>query len=162
MDFSGIKEILEMVNASDIALFDYTTNDGHLVLDKSLTRSNFKDNVVSQEGNIEVKEEKVENITSTKIENKAIESSLESVEEEGLTVITSPMVGTFYSSPSPDSESYVKVGDTISKDQVLCIIEAMKLMNEIQSEYNGEIKQILVKNGDMVEYGQPLFKIKEA
>ena len=159
MDFSGIKEILEMVNNSDIALFDYTTNDGHLVLDKSFTRNNYKDKVVSQEANVEIKEESIENITPTKIENKAIDS-LE--EDDGLTIITSPMVGTFYSSPSPDSESYVKVGDNVSKDQVLCIIEAMKLMNEIQSEYSGEIKQILVKNGDMVEYGQPLFKIKEA
>lgn len=160
MDFNGIKEILEMVNNSDIALFDYTTNDGHLVLDKSLTRSNSKDNVVSQDVNTDIKKEEVKNIAPTVVENNIVESA--NVEEEGLTVITSPMVGTFYSSPSPDSENYVKVGDTVSKDQVLCIIEAMKLMNEIQSEYNGEIKQILVKNGDMVEYGQPLFKIKEA
>lgn len=160
MDFNGIKEILEMVNNSDIALFDYTTNDGHLVLDKSLTRSNSKDTVVAQDVNTDIKQEEVKNTVSTVVENNTAEPA--TTEEEGLTVITSPMVGTFYSSPSPDSENYVKVGDTVSKDQVLCIIEAMKLMNEIQSEYTGEIKQILVKNGDMVEYGQPLFKIKEA
>ena len=110
--------------------------------------------------NTDIKQEEVKNTVSTVVENNTVEPA--TTEEEGLTVITSPMVGTFYSSPSPDSENYVKVGDTVSKDQVLCIIEAMKLMNEIQSEYTGEIKQILVKNGDMVEYGQPLFKIKEA
>ena len=71
------------------------------------------------------------------------------------------MVGTFYTTPSPDSAAFVKVGDSVNTGDVLCIIEAMKLMNEIESDAHGVIKQILVKDGDMVEYGQPLFKIKE-
>lgn len=75
-------------------------------------------------------------------------------------VIVSPLVGTFYSSSSPDAESFVKVGDTVKKGQVLGIIEAMKLMNEIESEYDGVIEAILVNNEDVVEYGQPLFRIK--
>lgn len=75
-------------------------------------------------------------------------------------VITSPLVGTFYSSSSPDAESFVKVGDTVKKGQVLGIIEAMKLMNEIESEYDGVIEAILVNNEEVVEYGQPLFRIK--
>lgn len=75
-------------------------------------------------------------------------------------VVTSPLVGTFYSSSSPDSEALAKVGDTVKKGQVLGIIEAMKLMNEIESEYDGVIEAILVNNEEVVEYGQPLFRIK--
>lgn len=74
-------------------------------------------------------------------------------------VVTSPLVGTFYSSSSPDAESFVKVGDRVKKGQVLGIIEAMKLMNEIESEYDGVVEAILVNNEDVVEYGQPLFRI---
>lgn len=72
----------------------------------------------------------------------------------------SPMVGTFYSQSSPDKPSFVKVGDIVSKGQTLCIIEAMKLMNEIESEYAGEIIEVLCKNEDMVEFGQPMFVIR--
>ena len=74
--------------------------------------------------------------------------------------ITSPMVGTFYSSPTPDADNYVKAGDRVSKDSIVCIVEAMKLFNEIEAEVDGEIVEILVKNGQLVEYGQPLFLVK--
>ena len=74
--------------------------------------------------------------------------------------VTSPIVGTFYRSSSPDKPSYVEVGDTVKKGQVLCIIEAMKLMNEIESETAGKIVQIIVETGQPVEYGQPLFIIE--
>jgi acetyl-CoA carboxylase biotin carboxyl carrier protein len=74
--------------------------------------------------------------------------------------VTSPFVGTFYRSPSPDTSPFVDVGTRIKKGQVLCIVEAMKLMNEIESEIEGSIVQILVENGQAVEYGEPLFKIK--
>ena len=77
-----------------------------------------------------------------------------------LHVIKSPIVGTFYRSPSPQSEAFVKIGDHVEPDTVVCIIEAMKLMNEIQAETNGEVAQIYVQNGQPVEYGQPLFAIK--
>ncbi len=75
-------------------------------------------------------------------------------------VVKSPLVGTFYSAPSPDADNFVKVGDTVKKGQVLGIIEAMKLMNEIESEYDGVVEAILVNNEEVVEYGQPLFRIK--
>ncbi|MGN0407472.1 MAG: acetyl-CoA carboxylase biotin carboxyl carrier protein [Bacteroides sp.] len=75
-------------------------------------------------------------------------------------VVKSPLVGVFYAAPAPDADDFVTVGDTVSSGQTLGIIEAMKLMNEIESEFNGCVKQILVKNGDMVEYGQPLFVIE--
>ena len=76
--------------------------------------------------------------------------------------VTSPIVGTFYRSSSPDKPPYVEVGDVVKKGQVLCIIEAMKLMNEIESETAGKIVQLLVENGSPVEYGQPLFVIEPA
>ena len=74
-------------------------------------------------------------------------------------VVKSPIVGTFYRAPSPDDDPFVKVGDTVEKGQTLCIVEAMKIMNEIESDYSGEVKKILVEDGEPVEYDQPLFII---
>jgi len=81
---------------------------------------------------------------------------------EGLHIIKSPIVGTFYSSPSPNAPAFVKLGDAVEVGQVLCIIEAMKLMNEIESEAAGQVARIYVENGQPVEYGQSLFAIKPA
>ena len=75
-------------------------------------------------------------------------------------VVKSPLVGTFYNAPSPAAEPYVKEGDTVKKGQVLAIVEAMKLMNEIESEFDGTVEKVLVSNEEVVEYGQPLFVIK--
>jgi acetyl-CoA carboxylase biotin carboxyl carrier protein len=75
--------------------------------------------------------------------------------------ITSPIVGTFYASPSPDKEPYISLGDKVSENTTVCIVEAMKLMNEIQAEVSGEVVKIYVENGQPVEYGQPLFGIKK-
>lgn len=80
-------------------------------------------------------------------------------EEEGK-VIKAPMVGTFYKAASPETDPYVKVGDKVDNSSVVCILEAMKLFNEIQAEISGEITEILVEDGDMVEYDQPLFKVR--
>ncbi len=82
-------------------------------------------------------------------------------EEAGTTYIKSPMVGTFYRSPSPESKSFVDVGAKIEENSLVCIIEAMKIMNEIQAEAKGTIVEILVENGQPVEYGQRLFKLKQ-
>ena len=81
------------------------------------------------------------------------------VESDSGVYITSPMVGTFYASSSPENPAYVKVGDTVSGDSVVCIIEAMKIMNEIQAEQSGDIAELLVENGQPVEYGQRLFRL---
>ena len=82
-------------------------------------------------------------------------------EDEGLHIIVSPIVGTFYRSPSPTSEPFVRLGSHVNADTVVCIIEAMKLMNEIQAETSGEIAKIYVENGQPVEFGQPLFGVKK-
>jgi len=82
-------------------------------------------------------------------------------EDQDLYIIPSPIVGTFYRSPSPNADSFVKIGSRVEPDTVVCIIEAMKLMNEIQAEATGEVAKIYVENGQPVEYGQPLFGIKK-
>ena len=83
-----------------------------------------------------------------------------SASDSELMEVTSPMVGTFYMAGAPDAEPYVEVGDTVEADDVICIIEAMKVMNEIKAEIAGEVVEILVENGEVIEYGQPLFKIR--
>jgi oxaloacetate decarboxylase alpha subunit len=90
------------------------------------------------------------------------EKLVEGMAKTNLVTVTSPIVGTFYRSPAPEKPAYVQVGDVVKKGQVLCIVEAMKLMNEIESEQSGKIVQILVENGQPVEYGQDLFVIEPA
>ncbi len=82
-------------------------------------------------------------------------------EEDEKLFITSPIVGTFYSAPAPDAPAFVKVGDQVKNGQTVCILEAMKLMNEIQSDFDCEIEAVLVSNEQKVEYGQPLFRVKK-
>ncbi|RME73137.1 MAG: acetyl-CoA carboxylase biotin carboxyl carrier protein [Planctomycetota bacterium] len=82
--------------------------------------------------------------------------------DEGLVEVSSPMVGTFYRAPSPESDPFVEVGDRVEPDTVLCIIEAMKVMNEIKAEVAGTVEEILVANGEAVEFGQPLFRIRKS
>ncbi len=80
--------------------------------------------------------------------------------KENIKMMTSPMVGTFFRAPSPEATSFAEVGSIVKKGQALCIIEAMKLMNEVESEYDGKVVSILVENGQPVEYGEPLFNIE--
>ncbi len=82
--------------------------------------------------------------------------------DEGLVAVTSPMVGTFYSAPSPDAAPFVKVGDAIEPDTVVCLIEAMKVFNEIKAEASGRIEKVLVSSGEAVEFGQPLLMVRPA
>lgn len=91
----------------------------------------------------------------------ALPAAAPAVAEEGVTIVRSPMVGTFYAAPAPDQPPYVTVGKVVKEGDVLCIIEAMKLMNEIKAEVGGTIAEILVQNGQTVEYDQPIVKIKK-
>ena len=165
MDFEKIKELIQLVNDSKIAFFELTDGNESIKMDKSfnrdlkfnntnscseleINRGNMGDNLLINEGNTQ------EKLIDTIDEESAIA-------KEDIKVITSPMVGTFYASASPTSDPFVKPGDKVSNGTVLCIIEAMKLMNEIESEHTGTIVECLVNDGDMVEYEQPLFKYKE-
>lgn len=101
------------------------------------------------------------NTSASLAAEKAATSAAPAKSRDGLVAITSPFVGTFYRSPSPDSASFVEVGTQIKKGKVLCIVEAMKLMNEIESDISGTIEEILVENGKPVEYGAELFLVRK-
>ena len=159
MDFKEVKELIELINASNLAYFEMETADGHIKMDKSLDR-NIGEQVsvakTSEIASVSAKEVATSNV-AVNIQNEIVDVK----EDENLKVITSPMVGTFYSSPSPEKDSFVKEGDCIKVGDTVCILEAMKLMNEIESDVKGTVVKILVKDGEMVEYGAPLFKVKE-
>ena len=97
----------------------------------------------------------------SKTESQSEVASIEIATDENQHVITSPIVGTFYRSSAPDKEPYIKEGSNVSPDTIVCIIEAMKLMNEIEAEVSGEVVKVYVENGQSVEYGQPLFGIRK-
>ncbi len=103
-----------------------------------------------------------ENVQYISVPEKKVEKTEKAEEknEEDYKIVKSPMVGTFYSKSSPTADPYVEVGSKVKKGDILCIVEAMKLMNEIESEFDGEIVEVCVNDGDMVDYGKPLFKIK--
>lgn len=95
------------------------------------------------------------------VETSSTPATIPAAVDANLHVVTSPMVGTFYQAPSPESAPFVEVGKTVQNGQTLCIIEAMKLMNELEADVSGKVVEILVKNGEPVEFGQPLFKIQK-
>ncbi|RII34997.1 acetyl-CoA carboxylase biotin carboxyl carrier protein [Clostridium chromiireducens] len=167
MDFEKIKELIKLVDSSSLAFFELKSNNDHIKMDKSLSRG-LADNSgaavsvpVNANAAINSTVSNESAASSVAAKEEAINSVKEAViDDKDVSIITAPMVGTFYSSASPESSSFVEVGGTVSKGKVICIIEAMKLMNEIESEYNGVIVERLANDGDMVEYGQPLFKVK--
>lgn len=163
MNLNEIKELIDKIDSSNIAYFEVKLDNSYIKMDKSLTRNISKENKTSNLEEIEKIESLEEKTVSvSNLEEVNTQSKEEIINEEDLYLVTSPMVGTFYESPGVGEDSYVTIGSKISPGDVLCIVEAMKLMNEIESEVSGEIVDILVKNGNMVEYGQPLFKVRRA
>ena len=149
MEYDKIKQLMEDMGNSKLTSIDIDFPDGTKISMKKEEKQVFK--VIETQ---EIAESKRVN-TTTNVEENNVEAT-----EENFNIVKSPMVGTFYLKPSPDSEPYVQVGQKVKKGDTLCIIEAMKLMNEIESEFDGEIAEVLLKDGEMVEYGKPLFKIK--
>jgi acetyl-CoA carboxylase biotin carboxyl carrier protein len=149
MDKEFIKELIKLVNSSSLTKFELKGKDWEIKLEKEAPKG-----VAIPEG--VGKETPKEEFKSEKILPPA-----EDVEtpEEKLHVIKSPLVGTFYRAPAPGAPPFVEEGDIVSPGQVLCIIEALKVMNEIESDVRGKVVKILVENGQPVEYGQPLFLI---
>ena len=143
MEYEKIKQLMEDMGNSKLTAIDIDFPDGTKI---SMKKESDHENTYIEK---EIKKDKQEEI----------KDEVQSAEQVG-NIVKSPMVGTFYIKPSPTSEPYVEIGKTVKKGDILCIIEAMKLMNEIESEFSGEVTEILVKDGDSVEYGTPLFKIK--
>lgn len=148
MNYEDIKKLIDDMGESKLNSLDIEFPDGIKISMKKEENSGAKNKIVS-----EIQEKIVQNDNIEKIENEEKNNDLTKI-------VKSPMVGTFYSSSAPDKPPFVKVGDKVSKGQVLCVVEAMKLMNEIESEYDGEIAEICINNEEMVEYGTPLFKLK--
>lgn len=147
MEYDKIKQLMEDMGKSNIEELEIEFPEGMKIsMKKNVAVVPAQQVVAQQSTNIPV----VQSIQPIQEEPK-----------EEYKEIKSPMVGTFYSKPSPNKEEFVKVGDKVKKGQVVCIIEAMKLMNEIESEFDGEVVEICAKNEEMVEYGKPLFKIKK-
>ena len=151
MEYKEIKQLMEDMENSSLSSLDISIPDGTKIS-------------IQKENNEETKNYTVQSSKTVKIENnekeeqKIFESKTSN--NENRKIVKAPMVGTFYLKPSPTSEAYVEIGKTVKKGDTLCIIEAMKLMNEIESEFDGKIIEICVKDGEAVEYGKPLFVIE--
>lgn len=152
MDLKAIKQVVELMKRSELSEFELEEEGFKL----RLTRKGNEAPQVIQA----VAAPAAQPLAAPAAVPAATEST--PAEDPNLSTITSPMVGTFYSAASPESPSFVKVGQKTDADTVVCIIEAMKVMNEIQAELSGTIVECLVENGQAVEYGQPLFKVKKA
>ncbi|WP_102027065.1 acetyl-CoA carboxylase biotin carboxyl carrier protein [Salirhabdus sp. Marseille-P4669] len=161
-----IRELIKLIDESSIDEFKYEVDGAKVKMKKNNDKSGPTTTIVEQPvaavqqpvvqatPQVEVPKEE-SNVVEQKEEKKDTKSKEFDYE------ITSPMVGTFYRSPSPDSDPFIEVGDKVKADTTVCIVEAMKLFNEIEAEVTGEIVEILVNNGELVEYGQPLFRVKK-
>ena len=146
MDIRKIKTLIEMLEASNLNEIEVSQGEESVRISKSSGEIK-----VLQDSNIGIKNESQ---SINKIDNNQIENEIKGNQ------VTSPIVGTFYRKPSPDKEPFVKVGDIVNKGDVLCIIEAMKMMNEIKSEFDGKISSIEVDDGQPVEFGQTIIVIE--
>ncbi|WP_010530949.1 acetyl-CoA carboxylase biotin carboxyl carrier protein [Lentibacillus jeotgali] len=159
-----IRELIKLVDQSAIDEFSYEADGTTISMKKS---SNNPAAAVDTE-TIAVPQKPVEPVkpvepeiqTEQKEDNTPKEEQIPEKSATGDKEIVSPMVGTFYDKPNPESDIYVKKGSKVEADTVVCIVEAMKLFNEIEAETAGEITEVLVEDGELVEYGQPLFRVK--
>ena len=157
MNFKEIKELIEILDQSNLTEINIQEKDNIVSLKKEKETEIITPQYTTQAAPVYQSSES--NSASPVSQNDAATAE-KPHSDENYNTINAPMVGTFYKSPSPEEEAYVQVGDKVTNDSTVCILEAMKLCNEIQAEITGEIVEILVEDGQMVEYGQPLFKVK--
>jgi len=150
MDLDEIKQIIELMEENNLAEFEMEKDGFRIAMRKS------QPVVVNSQPAVSVMAPQVEQAGS----QTGAETPEAAKDEDKYETILSPMVGTYYSAPSPDSEPYVRVGDEVDIESVVCILEAMKVMNEIKAEVKCRIVDILVENTEPVEFGQPLFKVE--
>lgn len=164
MDYKAIINLMKEMNHTDLTKVEIEEEGVKICLEKTANVVTVAQSVIPQ--NIAPAVIPASPINYAPVQNAAVAQApvatpvAEAPVEDAGKKIVSPMVGTFYGSPSPDKPAFVKVGDKVKKGQTVCIIEAMKLMNEIESDHDGEIVKILVNNEQMVEFGQPLFIVK--
>ena len=160
MKFEQVLQLVDAVSVSSLTEFKYEEGGVKISMKKAPEGTAEPVSVLSHslEPVVTTEPETAEIQAATAVKEAA--PAGEEKEEEGGQVITSPLVGTFYAAPAEDAKPYVQVGDQVKKGQVLAIVEAMKLMNEIESEFSGQVVKILAENGKAVEYGQPLFIIR--
>ena len=156
MDYQQILELVKEVSKAGLTNFEYT--EGNIRIAMSCPQPEEK--IVVPASNLVLQEAAGAGADTVETAVPAQQEPEQIAEEKGGNVVKSPLVGTFYAAPSEDAQPFVKVGDTVKKGQTLAIVEAMKLMNEIESEFDGVVTEILVENEDNVEYGQPLFRIQ--
>ncbi|UDI78196.1 acetyl-CoA carboxylase biotin carboxyl carrier protein [Staphylococcus taiwanensis] len=161
MNFKEIKELIEILDQSSLTEINIEDNKGSVV---NLKKQKETEIITPQYTQQAAPMVAPQNTTSAQspTNDEALTDSTESTStnDSNYETINAPMVGTFYKSPSPEEDAYVQIGDKVTNESTVCILEAMKLFNEIQAEVSGEIVEILVEDGQMVEYGQPLFKVK--
>lgn len=160
-----LRELIKLVDQSSIDEFSYELDGSKIKMKKNNAVTYVEEKAATQNNEVHKAEEAVSTPAAPAQAPKAPEAPVKEeapapAADENLHKIVSPMVGTFYQSPSPDAGAYVKAGSKVTDDSVVCIVEAMKLFNEIEAEVKGEIVEILVKDGQLVEYGQPLFLVK--
>lgn len=174
MNFKEIKELLMLIDNTKLEYVKLNTSDIELEVSKkvvgnielgtknTLTVENKENNIekVSTTNNSTNEENNIININDT-LEDELAKENVVEFARENLKEVKAPLIGTFYESPDPDSPAFVSVGDHVEKGDTLCIVEAMKLMNEIKSEFTGKVVEIKATNESMVEYGQTLFVIEE-
>lgn len=153
MDFNQIKELISIVNASEFRNFELSNEGTAIKMSKNTTESSAPIAPVVPQQPVVVHKDAVTEKQATPVETK------EEAPVSG-NVVKAPLVGTFYASASPDKPPFVSKGATVKKGDVLCIIEAMKVMNEVVSEFDGEVVEISVENEAVVEFGQKLFTIR--
>ncbi|MBD0385833.1 MAG: acetyl-CoA carboxylase biotin carboxyl carrier protein [Nostoc sp. C3-bin3] len=180
LDFNEIRQLLATIAQTDIAEVTLKSDDFELTVRKAVSVSNQMLSVgqptfggvvgsgstLGLSGGNQVNASQVTEVSTSRVfENTGTSTQLQlsvnppSTIDQRLVEVPSPMVGTFYRAPAPGEAAFVEVGDRVRKGQTVCIIEAMKLMNEIEAEVSGQVMEILLQNGDAVEYGQPLMRI---
>lgn len=155
IDINLLKRIIKLFNDSDVAQMELSTRDFKIKLSKYPENQYIPNTPIS---NIQFTPPQTQQAPQTVQTETRVEKPKE--EEKNIYIVKSPIVGTFYRAPAPGAKPFVDVGSKVKKGDVLCIIEAMKIMNEIKSDVDGIVEEILVENGQPVEYGQPLFKIR--
>ena len=164
LDLEKVKSLIKMLEDTDITEIDIEDEEINIKIKKGV-----QNKIVTGESINNPSDINAENLTTAdknvvqKPGNKEDKNDMvgDNIDNENIEKIDAPMVGTFYRAPAPDAEPFVKTGDMVQKGDTLCIIEAMKLMNEIEAEKSGKVKEILVEDAESVEYGQALFVLEK-